>query len=106
MSHDLMLKPEGKLADAELEMVIGVIRRGLVEGDRIEELERRILVLVGSITEAKKRLIALNRIGQEVCRSYQRAIDPQRKQGLTAAEAIERVKWIQDKSDELKRQFE
>jgi len=58
--------------------------------------------MAAAIKEARRRLLALERIGQEVCRNYQRAIDPQRKQAITAAEALERLKWIQSKSDELK----
>jgi hypothetical protein len=99
-------REEKPLEDAELEMVVQVIRRGLVTGNRIENLEERLGTMAAVLQEAKKRLLAMNRIGQELARSYQKAIDPQRKHPLTVAEAVERMKWIQEKSGELKAQLE
>ena len=103
MNFDRAEKP---LEDAELELVVQVIRRGLAEGNKIEVIEERLGTMAAALQEAKKRLLAANRIGQEIARSYQKAVDPQRKQPLTLTEAVERMKWIQEKSSELKAQLE
>ena len=94
------------LEDAELEMVISVIRRGLSAGDKIQQLEDQAARLAFAIIEAKKRLKELNRIGQEVCRKYERDMNPNRKAPMTATEGMERIRWIEAKSQELKRQLE
>jgi hypothetical protein len=106
MSEPIKLEGQTKPADPELELVIAVIRRGLVEGDKMEQLEARLRSMAQALTEAKKRLLNLHRIGQEICRNYARVIDPQRKLAVTPAETIERLKWLQEKSDELKAQLE
>ena len=83
-------------------VVVAVIRRGLKDGAKIQELEERLGNLAAAVMEAKRRLVALNRVGQEIVSNYRRAIDPQRKHPLTQLEAFERMKWLQEKSDELK----
>lgn len=102
----MSFEPEEKaLEDAELEMVIQVIRRGLKEGARIENLEVRLGSAAAAIKEAAKRLKELNRIAQEVCQKFERAIDPGTKQDMTILECAERMKWIQEKRDQLNQQL-
>jgi hypothetical protein len=99
------LNPE-KLSDEELEMVIQVIRRGLKDGDQLEHKDIMLQQAAVLLKDAKRRLLAMNRIGNEIARAYQRAIDPQRKVPLTAAEAIERIAWTHEKVNELKSYLE
>ena len=99
------MNPE-KLSDEELEMVIQVIRRGLKDGDQLEHKDIMLQQAAVLLKDAKRRLLAMNRIGNEIARAYQRAIDPQRKVPLTAAEAIERIAWTHEKVNELKSYLE
>jgi hypothetical protein len=99
--------PEPKhLKDDELEMVVQVIRRGLSVGNQLEVLEERLTKSIATLQECRRRLKEQNRIGLEIARMFQRAIDPIRKAPLTQAEAIERLKWINQKESELKAQLE
>jgi hypothetical protein len=97
---------EEKLADEELEMVVQVIRRGLKDGDKLNRQNELLQRAAVTLKDAKRRLVAMNRIGNEIARAYQRAIDPQRKVPLTAAEAIERIAWTHEKVNELKSYLE
>jgi hypothetical protein len=93
---------EEQATDAELELVVQVIRRGLTVGDKLDRYEERMLSMAAAIKECARRLKEANRIGQEIVRHYQRTIAPERKQPLSATDYLERSKWLQEKSDELK----
>lgn len=98
-------EPEEKpLQDNELEMVIAVIRRGLRDGAKIAEMEMKLGRIVAVAQEAGRRLNAAERIGQEVCRKFDRTLgNPKR---FTELEATELMRWIKQKSNELKETLE
>lgn len=97
---------EKPLKDEELEMVVQVIRRGLMVGNQLEILEEKLARSATILQECKRRLLKLERIANEIGKQFQRCIDPQRKQPITMAEAVERVKWIHEKKTEAKEQLE
>ncbi len=100
MSFDLE-REEKPLEDQELEMVVQVIRRGLKDGDKIETLTKDLARFAVHLKEAGRRLKEVERIGQQIARQFEKAIDPQRKQGLTVAEAAERMRWIREQREKL-----
>lgn len=103
----MSFEPEEKpLEDAELEMVVQVIRRGLKNGNTIEELETKCGKLAALANEAGRRLKEVNRIGQEIVRKFERVLDPRRPKPLTVLEATETLRWLKDRSDRMKEQLE
>ena len=92
--------------DAELETVVQIIRRGLIAGDKIVQAEEAAARLAVSLQEAARRLKRCNQIGQEVCRKFDRVLDPRKKQHMTALEATELMRWVQLKSEEMHKQLE
>jgi hypothetical protein len=110
MSEPVKLEPQFNPADPELELVIAVIRRGLVHGDKLREYEEKLVTMALALKEAKRRLLNLNRIGQEVCRQYRNAIErpaiAQIEKRPSQAQTEIRLNWIREKSNELKEQLE
>lgn len=99
-------REEKPLDDAELEVVVQVIRRGLKHGDQLEELEKKVANVAVLANEAGRRLKDANRIGQEICRKFERTIDARRPKPTTMLEATEILRWVDEKSKELRRLLE